>query len=188
MNKIAPLICAIVVCGCSDRNNNISNITATNTGGVIVFCDSMGVGTEENTSWIKRFEDMAGVKTSSNCVGGSGLVDHDIQAEIGSGGYHYGVLALGINDINKGIHIDTVVANYRDALMLIDGNDIIPACFTYPSNGYNTVEFNYRIEELCDSYGYRIVRGSDQIGDYIHFNSAGHTETAVNAWRTLYPE
>ena len=157
MRGLIAALC-LLLCACSGGGGSASY-----SSDVVLFCDSMGTTENGSTPWQDQLSELMGVVVDSQCVGGSVIDDHDIIAEVSSGAYKFGVVALGINDIYLGSSVAVVIDKYGRALDTVAMLGIEPVCFAYPSTGLATSNLNAEIIGLCESRNYRIIYSSDQI-------------------------
>lgn len=160
---------------------------------VLVLCDSLsGAGRD---GWPEQLQSMAGIPVHKECLGGARLASYELIAQNNPPlpGGTYAVLQLGGWDILAGWSHVNVEQEYSDALDVLYNAGYSPVCYTYPNESAMPRAdalklFNASIIQMCDERGYPVIISSEQIREFIHYTDAGDTETALNAWRVLYPE
>ncbi len=186
---MALLVLSIILSGCHGHHDS-EQIHRPQS--VLVFCDSLsGISRD---GWPEQLGDMTGVPVHKECLGGSRLASYQLIAQNNPPlpGGTYAVLQLGGWDILAGWPEDGVLQEYSGSLDDLYNSGYSPVCFTYPNNSNmprtDALQlFNAYIIQMCADRGYPVVISSEQIREFIHYNDAGDTETAVNAWRVLYP-
>lgn len=195
--SMAVLILSIMLTACSGANQHITNnnykAPAPPPESVLVFCDSMSAG---QYNWPEQLQELAGVMVSKACTGGIWLSGYDLEYQAEENpplpGGTYAVLDLGGNDIGGNTDRRMVQKQYSEALDYLYNFGYSPVCFTYPNSSPlpqagELKLFNDFVIRLCAERGYPVIISSDLIADYIHYSPAGMEETALNAWRVLYP-
>ena len=178
----------IMLSGCIDHERSF---VIDNPQSVLVMCDSLsGIGRD---GWPEQLQSMVAVPVHKECLSGARLASYELIAANNppSPGGTYAVLQLGGWDILAGWPRLDVQQEYSDALDNLYNAGYSPVCFTYPNNTdmprtHAMQLFNTHIIQICGDRGYPVVISSEQIREFIHYNDAGDTETAVNAWRVLY--
>ncbi len=187
------LILSVMITGCGlNHKSSFTSKPIDRPESVLVFCDSLsGIGRD---GWPEQLQNMASVPVHKECLGGSRLAAYHLIAQNNPPlpGGTYAVLQLGGWDVLAGWPVLDVQQEYSDALDDLYNLGYSPVCYTYPndSNMPRTDAlklFNAYIIQMCADRDYPVVISSEQIREFIHYNDAGDTETAVNAWRVLYP-
>ena len=190
LTLIALLTTTIIMSACSGGGSSHKTEQVYRPETVFVFCDSMsGIG----DGWPEQLQDMAGIPVDKECLGGVRLSVYESIAQNNppSPGGTYAVLQLGGNDISVGYPRLDIQQDYSDALDYLYNAGYSPVCYTYPNNtrlarADEMALFGEYIQQMCNERGYPTIISSEQTDGIMHYNDAGVTETAVNAWRVLF--
>ena len=188
--SVTLIILTIILSACSVDSHKTNQINMPES--VLVFCDAMsGV----NDGWPEQLQEMSGVLVHKECLGGARLASYIPIAQENSplDGGTYAVLQLGGNDVAVGWPRVDVQQEYSDALDYLYNAGYSPVCYTYPNNTLlaradEIALFSEHIKQMCNERGYPVIISSEQTDGVMFYNEAGITETAVNAWRVLFPE
>ena len=140
-------------------------------------------------AWPTILDELSTVNVESYCIPGVQLSEYKFEAKFLKAGtaYRYAVINLGINDIMKGKSLDATMELYQSALDYIGSQGIEPVCFVYDNYRIEILALSVAITELCTERDLLLIHSAPETFDGVHLTSTAQYDTAVDAWRILFP-